>query len=55
VDTVPITARGTDQRLARSDRVGAAERKAMHRLRRGLDVEGHALDSTEDRGAGSAS
>jgi len=44
VDTVP-TARGTDQRLVRSDRVGAVERKAMHRLRRGLDVEGHELDS----------
>jgi GTP-binding protein len=44
VDTVP-TARGTDQRVSRTDRVGAAERKAMHRLRRGLDVEGHTLDS----------
>ncbi len=42
VDTVP-TARGTDQRLDRSERVGAAERKALHRLRRGLDVDGHAL------------
>jgi GTP-binding protein len=43
VDTVP-TARGTDERISRTDRVGAAERKAMHRLRRGLDVEGHTLD-----------
>ncbi len=46
VDTVP-TARGTDQRLDRSERVGAAERKALHRLRRGLDVEGHALDDED--------
>ena len=36
--------RGTDQRLDRPDRIGAAERKALHRLRRGLDVEGHQLD-----------
>ena len=43
VDVVP-TARGTDERISRSDRVGAAERKALHRLRRGLDVEGHTLD-----------
>ena len=43
VDVVP-TARGTDERISRTDRVGASERKALHRLRRGLDVEGHALD-----------
>jgi GTP-binding protein len=43
VDIVP-TARGTDERISRTDRVGAAERKAMHRLRRGLDVEGHTLE-----------
>ncbi len=46
VDIVP-TARGTDQRLARSERVGAAERKALHRLRRGLAVEGHTLDPAD--------
>ncbi len=44
VDIVP-TARGTDQRVSRTERVGAAERKALHRLRRGLDVEGHTLDA----------
>src|SRR6185312_2770594 len=36
--------RGTDQRLDRPDRVGAAERKALHRLRRGMDAEGRQLD-----------
>ena len=39
------TERGTDPRLDRDDRVGAAERKAMHRLRRGLPV-----DSDEEPG-----
>jgi len=33
------TERGTDPRLDRDDRVGAVERKAMHRLRRGLPVD----------------
>jgi GTP-binding protein len=36
--------RGTDQRLDRPDRIGAAERKALHRLRRGLDAEGRQLE-----------
>ena len=31
--------RGTDARLHRTDRVGAPERKALHRIRRGLPVE----------------
>src|SRR5664279_3999908 len=39
VDVVP-TGRGTDLRLEQSERVRAPERKAMHRLRRGLEVEG---------------
>jgi len=39
VDIVP-TGRGTDLRLEQSERVRAPERKAMHRLRRGLEVEG---------------
>ena len=43
VDVVP-TGRGTDLRLDQTERVGAAERKALHRLRRGLDVDGHDLD-----------
>ncbi|NDK91660.1 GTPase ObgE [Gordonia desulfuricans] len=38
-DEVPITGRGTDIRLDRSDRVGAAERKQARRLRRGLPDE----------------
>ena len=38
-DDVPITGRGTDIRLDRSDRVGAAERKQARRLRRGLPDE----------------
>ena len=29
-----------------NERIGAAERKAMHRLRRGLEVEGHDFDET---------
>ncbi|MTD13135.1 GTPase ObgE [Nakamurella sp. YIM 132087] len=33
------TGRGTDGRIDRVDRVGAAERKALHRLRRGLPVQ----------------
>jgi len=40
------TGRGTDLRLDSIDRIGAAERKAMHRLRRGLEVEGHEFDDT---------
>jgi GTP-binding protein len=39
VDVVP-TGRGTDLRLEQSERVRAPERKALHRLRRGLEVEG---------------
>ncbi|MGC4932545.1 GTPase ObgE [Gordonia sp. DT30] len=35
-DDVPITERGTDIRLERSDRMGAAERKQARRMRRGL-------------------
>ncbi|MYR05962.1 GTPase ObgE [Gordonia sp. SID5947] len=35
-DDVPITGRGTDIRLDRNDRVGAAERKQARRLRRGV-------------------
>jgi len=35
------TGRGTDIRLEQSERIGATERKALHRLRRGLEVEGH--------------
>ncbi|MBD0861213.1 GTPase ObgE [Gordonia sp. zg691] len=38
-DEVPITGRGTDIRLDRSDRVGAAERKQARRLRRGVPGE----------------
>ena len=33
-DDVPITGRGTDVRLDRSDRIGATERKAARKLRR---------------------
>ncbi|TKV61408.1 GTPase ObgE [Nakamurella flava] len=51
VDVTP-TGRGTDARLDRVERVGAAERKAMHRLRRGLDVEGHDLDEEFISGPG---
>lgn len=35
-DEVPVTGRGTDIRLDRSDRIGAAERKQARRVRRGL-------------------
>ncbi len=35
-DDVPITGRGTDIRLDRSERMGAAERKQARRVRRGL-------------------
>uniref|UniRef100_UPI003D8FB51D GTPase ObgE n=1 Tax=Gordonia sp. B7-2 TaxID=3420932 RepID=UPI003D8FB51D len=49
-DDVPITGRGTDIRLDRSDRVGAAERKQARRLRRGLheDADGDSLDHHDD-------
>jgi len=49
-DDVPITGRGTDIRLDRSDRVGAAERKQARRLRRGLheDSDGDSLDHHDD-------
>ncbi len=53
VDMVP-TGRGTDLRLDQLDRVGASERKAMHRLRRGLDVEGHTYDDPNDRAVADA-
>ena len=43
-DDVPITGRGTDIRLDRSERIGAAERKQARRVRRGL----HDLDDTDD-------
>ncbi|GAB2925793.1 GTPase ObgE [Rhodococcus aerolatus] len=33
-----MTGRGTDARIDQVDRIGAAERKAAHRVRRGLDV-----------------
>ncbi len=36
--------RGTDMRLDQIDRISAPERKALHRLRRGLPVEGHEID-----------
>ncbi|MFT4044058.1 MAG: GTPase ObgE [Gordonia sp. (in: high G+C Gram-positive bacteria)] len=43
-DDVPITGRGTDIRLDRSERVGAAERKAARRVRRGLHEDGDGED-----------
>ena len=43
VDIVP-SERGSDLRLEQFDRMSAADRKALHRLRRGLDVEGHDID-----------
>ena len=43
-DDVPITGRGTDIRLDRSERVGAAERKQARRLRRGLHDDEDAPD-----------
>ena len=51
VDLVP-TGRGTDLRLDQIDRIGAAERKVLHRLRRGLDVEGYALKDFDGEGSG---
>ncbi|MDL9944696.1 GTPase ObgE [Gordonia sp. ABSL11-1] len=39
-DDVPVTGRGTDIRLDRNDRVGAAERKQARRLRRGMPETG---------------
>ncbi|AZG43994.1 GTPase ObgE [Gordonia insulae] len=41
-DDVPVTGRGTDIRLDRNERIGAAERKQARRLRRGMP------DSDED-------
>jgi GTP-binding protein len=38
VEMVP-TGRGSDPRLEQTARIGAAERKALHRIRRGLPVE----------------
>lgn len=43
-DDVPLTGRGTDIRLERTDRVGAAERKEARRMRRAL----HETDSFDD-------
>ncbi|MBM9467360.1 GTPase ObgE [Nakamurella leprariae] len=40
----PLGGRGSDVRLEPNTRIGAAERKALHRLRRGLPVEGHEFD-----------
>ena len=36
IDDVPVTGRGTDIRLERNERVGAAERRHQHDVRRGL-------------------
>ncbi len=44
VDRTP-TGRGTDARLETGDRVSAAERKALHRIRRGLPAE---VDGPDD-------
>ncbi len=46
VDIVP-SGRGTDARLDETDRLSAAERKALHRLRRGLPVDGGNLDQSD--------
>ncbi|NNG36554.1 GTPase ObgE [Nakamurella aerolata] len=50
----PLGSRGTDERLHNNQRVGAAERKAMHRLRRGLPVEDHEWDDSYGSGADTA-
>ena len=39
--------RGSDPRIDQIDRVGAADRKALHRLRRGLEVENPELVDTD--------
>ncbi|MFT4200076.1 GTPase ObgE [Gordonia sp. (in: high G+C Gram-positive bacteria)] len=52
-DDVPITGRGTDIRLDRTDRIGAAERKAARKLRREHHEEWDhvaAQDTGEDDG-----
>ncbi|AZI58453.1 GTPase ObgE [Nakamurella antarctica] len=46
IDVMQI-GRGGDVRLEQTLRVGATERKALHRLRRGLDVEGHEFDDLD--------
>jgi GTP-binding protein len=46
VNMEPIE-RGFDPRLDQPERVGAADRKALHRLRRGLDVENPELVDTD--------
>jgi GTP-binding protein len=46
VNLEPIE-RGSDSRLDRPERVGAADRKALHRLRRGLEVENPELVDTD--------
>ncbi|HET8591873.1 MAG TPA: GTPase ObgE [Nakamurella sp.] len=53
LDTVP-SGRGTDTRLDPSDRTSAAERKALHRIRRGLPVDGDDEDGTDSRRSGRA-
>lgn len=49
--TTPLGSRGTDERLHTHQRVGAAERKAMHRLRRGLPVADHEWDDSYGPGS----
>ncbi len=52
----PRAGRGSDERLVGSGRVGAAERKAQHRVRRGLDSapdgEGAAADTVGETDTG---
>lgn len=54
-EDVPLTGRGTDIRLERNERIGAAERKAARKLRRQRDDEAQesqeALGWTEDADA----
>ncbi|GAB10990.1 GTP-binding protein Obg [Gordonia araii NBRC 100433] len=47
-DDVPVTGRGTDIRLDRTDRIGAAERKAARKLRREHHEEWDHLDVVEE-------
>ncbi len=49
LDATPA-GRGTDPRLESSDRVGAAERKALHRIRRGLPADDEGRDAPHGRG-----
>ena len=43
----PVAGRGSDERLEVSSRVGAAQRKADHRVRRGLDSPEPAAEATD--------